>query len=63
MPILELILNTCTNSTIGVSPFFLQHGFKNSPFPLDLLEGLAEGNPLNYTTNPKERAEAIIQTL
>jgi hypothetical protein len=62
-PILELMLNTRTNSTTGVSPFFLQHGFENSPFPLDLPEGLAEGNPLDCTTNPKERAEAIVRTL
>ena len=61
--ILELMLNTRTNSTTGVSPFFLQHGFENSPFPPDLPENLAEGDPLDCTTNPKERAEAIVRTL
>jgi hypothetical protein len=62
-PILELMLNTRTNSTTGVSPFFLQHGFENSPFPPNLPENLAIGDPMDRTTSPKERAEAIVRTL
>ena len=32
-PLLELMLNSRTNTTTGVSPFFLHHGYHNSPFP------------------------------
>ena len=62
-PILELMLNTRTSSTTGVSPFFLQHGFENTPFPPDLPDDLAEGDPMDRTTDPKKRAEAIVRTL
>jgi transposase InsO family protein len=62
-PILELMLNTRTNSTTGVSPFFLQHGFENSPFPPNLPENLSESDPLDRTTNATERAEAIVRIL
>jgi predicted aspartyl protease len=31
-PILELMLNSRTNTTTSVSPFFLQHGYHNTPF-------------------------------
>ena len=31
-PILELTLNSRTSSTTGVSPFFLHHGYHNTPF-------------------------------
>jgi hypothetical protein len=62
-PILELMLNTRTNSTTGVSPFFLQHGFENTPFPPDLPHNLSEGDAMDRTTNPKDRAQAIVRTL
>lgn len=32
-PLLELMLNSRTNTIIGVSPFFLHHGYHNTPFP------------------------------
>lgn len=63
MLILELILNTYINSTIGVSLFFLQHGFKNTLFLPNLPYNLSEGDAIDRTMNPKERAQAIVRTL
>ena len=57
------MLNTRTNASTGVSPFFLQHGFENSPFPPALTEGLSGGDPWDRSTTPSTRAEAIVQTL
>jgi hypothetical protein len=54
------MLNTCTNLTTRVSPFFLQHRFENLLFPPNLLENLAIRDPIDRTTSPKERAKAII---
>ena len=62
-PVLELMLNTRTNASTGVSPFFLQHGFENSPFPPALTEELSGGDPWDRSTTPSTRAEAIVQTL
>jgi hypothetical protein len=57
------MLNTYINLTTRVSPFFLQHRFKNLLFPPNLLENLAIRDLIDCTTSPKERAKAIIQTL
>ena len=57
------MLNTCTNTTTRVSLFFLQHSFENTLFPPNLPYNLSEGNAIDCTTNLKERAQAIIQTL
>jgi len=38
------MLNTCTNASIGVLPFFLQHRFKNLPFLPALTEELLGGD-------------------
>jgi hypothetical protein len=54
------MLNTCTNLTTRVSPFFLQHRFENLLFPPNLLENLAIRDPIDRTTSPKERAKAIV---
>jgi hypothetical protein len=57
------MLNTYINLTTRVSPFFLQYRFENLLFPPNLLENLAIRDLIDYTTSPKERAKAIIQTL
>jgi hypothetical protein len=61
--ILELILNTYISLTTRVLLFFLQYRFKNILFPPKLLNNLSKGDLIDYITNPKERAKAIIQTL
>ena len=57
------MLNTRTNSTTGVSLFFLQHSFENTPFLPNLPYNLSEGDAIDHTTNLKDRAQVIIQTL
>jgi hypothetical protein len=54
MLILELMLNTYTNSTTGVSLFFLQYSFENTPFPPNLPYNLLEGDAIDCTTNLKD---------
>ena len=50
------MLNTYTNSTTGVSLFFLQHSFENTLFLPDLPHNLLEGDAIDRTTNLKDRA-------
>jgi hypothetical protein len=61
-PVLELMMNSRTNTSIGVSPFFLQHGYHNTPFK-DIEPGYPSTDPMDRTTPPEERAKSIVQTL
>jgi hypothetical protein len=61
-PVLELMMNSRTNTSIGVSPFFLQHGYQNTPFK-DTETSLPTTDPMDKTTPPEERAQSIVRTL
>jgi transposase InsO family protein len=61
-PVLELMLNSRTNSTTGVSPFFLQHGYHNTPF--------SQAEALNRTTanatatiSTQDKAKEIVRVI
>ena len=54
-PLLELMLNSRTNTTIGVSPFFLHHGYHNTPFPQS--QAIAQADEVG------EAAKNIVRTI
>jgi hypothetical protein len=54
------MLNTYTNLTTRVFPFFLQHRFKNLLFPPNLLENLAIRDLIDCITSPKKHTKAIV---
>jgi hypothetical protein len=56
MLILELMLNTYTNSTTGVLLFFLQYNFKNTLFLPNLPYNLSKGDVIDCTINLKDCA-------
>jgi hypothetical protein len=58
-PVLELMLNSRTSTTTGFSPFFLAHGFDNSPFP-ELPEATS---PHEWTGSESQRGEAIARQI
>ena len=61
LPMAELSMNSRTNATTGVSPFFLTHGFENSPFDPDIEEQIGEDETRAQT--PAEKGEQIVRTL
>ncbi|KAI1676164.1 rve domain containing protein [Pyrenophora tritici-repentis] len=54
-PLLELMLNSRTNTSTGVSPFFLHHGYHNTPFPQE--------QDIVQATNVAETAKEIVRTI
>jgi hypothetical protein len=61
-PILELMMNSRTNTSTGVSPFFLQHGYHNTPFK-DIEPDPPRTDPMDRATQGEERAESIVRVL
>jgi len=61
-PVLELMLNSRTNSTTGVSPFFLQHGYHNSPFSQTEELGRTTENA-TIATSPQDKAREIVKVI
>lgn len=57
----ELSINSRTNVTIGASPFFLMHGFENSPFDLEIDEQTDGEATRNLT--PTAKGKQIVRTL
>jgi transposase InsO family protein len=61
-PIFQYAINTRTASTIGTSPFFLNHGFQPTPFP-KIEEELARGDEFDKTLSMKDRGQIIVRKL
>ncbi len=58
IPIAELALNNHDSKSIGVSPFFLMHGYHVLPVQFD-----DEESPVRGATSPIQRGEAIVRKL
>lgn len=58
MPVAELALNNHDSGSIGVSPFFLTHGYHVLPVQLD-----DEESPVRQVASPIQRGEAIVRKL
>ena len=61
-PILELMLNSRTNTSTGVSPFFLQHGYHNTPFSQQGEQERADSSEIAKKPT-HEKAKDIVQTI
>ena len=61
-PILELMLNSRTNTSTGVSPFFLQHGYHNTPFSQQGEQERADSCEIAKKPT-HEKAKDIVQTI
>lgn len=60
LPLAELALNGRMSTSIGVSPFFLSHGYHLSPFsPTEDQDTLSEGPG----RSPIQKGEAIVRTI
>jgi transposase InsO family protein len=58
LPMAELAINNRDSSSIGVSPFFLSHGYHVEPLQLS-----EEPKSISSTQSPVERADAIVRQL
>jgi hypothetical protein len=61
-PIIELMINSRTAASTGVSPFFLMHGYENDPFPQYSVRPTSD-NEFDKELPGKERAHVIAQKL
>ena len=56
------MLNSRTNSTTGVSPFFLQHGYYNTPFSQAKALDRTTANAIT-TISTQDKAKEIVRVI